>query len=1539
MSVDTSFQDSVSCNGLFDGSASILGAGGNGIYSYLWSDGQTTATASNLTAGTYNVTITDQKGCFKDTSVTVLQPNVLEIDTTAQDTVSCNGLFDGSASVSVIGGNGIYSYLWSDGQTTDTATTLSAGTYNVTITDQNGCLIDTSVTVFQKDLIVIGSAGQDSVSCNGLSDGIGFVGNLSGGTSPYSVQWDLAAGGVNTDTALNLPAGSYTATITDFNLCTIDTTIVVLQPNALTIDSISQDSVSCNGLSDGSALVGNISGGTGSGYNYLWTDALGNNLSQDSSTAINLSAGIYNVVVTDNFRFCTNDTIIEVFQPIEISLSSNADSATCGNSDGNAYVAASGGSVLIPNGYSYSWEDATGLNLNNNNDTLLGVSSSTYTVIVTDDNSCADSLDVVVPEIGGPVVTDSIVDIKCFGDTTGAIYITANGIAPISYSWNGPAGFTSPGNSPNALNLDTGLYTVIVTDGNTCNTIVDSLRISEPVSALSIDTVVKDLTCFSDLSGAIDISVNNGTAPYNYSWSGVNGFSSSIQNISNLNAGVYVLNVIDSNNCKIINDSITVQQPDSISISETLIFPTCNTLDGSIIATVLGGTITTDYIYNWDNLTTGALAVGTNASLTGIGPGTYQITVTDDSLCTNNKTITISNENAPIVSDSTVNITCKDDTDGEIYLSISGLSGTLYGVDWDIDGLIGSGDPDGPDSDTLTALPAGIYIAYVTDSSNGCITIHSDTVFDPGVIFITSSFDSVSCNGLLDGSASVVAAGGNGNYTYLWDALAANQTTDTAYNLGAGNYSVTVTDQKGCFNDTTVTVEEPVTLSIASNGQDSVSCFGVNDGKAFAVATGGTAPYSPLWDLFAGAQTTDTAFNLLANTYKVVITDFNGCKDSANITVLEPTVLAIGSMSIDSVTCNGVSDGTAAANSITGGNGINTYSWNTTPIQTTNPATGLAAGNYTVTVTDQNGCLATRDTTVLQPDLLVVDTVAQDSVSCFGANDGLAYVGATGGTGIISYSWDASAANQTSDTAIALAAGFYTVRLTDENGCFIDSNVTVLEPNLLVVDTTTQDSVSCNGTNDGAAYVAVSGGNGIYTYLWSDGQATDTASNIIAGTYNVTITDQNLCSIDTSVTVLEPTPLLVDTTSQDSVLCNGSSNGAAYVGVIGGNGSYSYLWSDGQTTDTASNIAAGTYQVTITDQLSCSIDTNVTVLEPDTFVVDTSSVINPYCSSSNDASINLNVTGGTSPYSFIWSDMSGAFSSTNQDIDSLLAGTYYVLVTDTNGCTANDTVTLLPGLEILANAGPEDTLVCFGDSLILTGTSSGAINPSISWNLLGTAVSSNSTLNYTFDDSATIIYDFVFVVSEQTCTVQDSIKVTVAPLPIVDAGDSIELGFGDPFILGGNPTGPINSSYLWTPLTNFILESDSTVENPDIEVNSSEVYIVYVTDSNGCINSDTIKVDLIPNIVVPSAFSPNGDGINDSWIIQNLDQYSNTKVRVYNRWGSLVYDRNQVGGENWTGNGNNSKPIPVGTYYFIIEYDGFDGKPAEPETGPITIIR
>ena len=155
----------------------------------------------------------------------------------------------------------------------------------------------------------------------------------------------------------------------------------------------------------------------------------------------------------------------------------------------------------------------------------------------------------------------------------------------------------------------------------------------------------------------------------------------------------------------------------------------------------------------------------------------------------------------------------------------------------------------------------------------------------------------------------------------------------------------------------------------------------------------------------AGGQIGDTATNLLAGTYTVTITDQKGCFKDTTVTVLEPDALLIASMSMDSASCNGVADGTATANGITGGNGVNTFSWNTTPVQTTNPATGLAAGNYEITVTDQKGCFAKRDTTVLEPLILTADTTAQDSVSCNGLADGSASVLGLGGNGVYTYQW------------------------------------------------------------------------------------------------------------------------------------------------------------------------------------------------------------------------------------------------------------------------------------------------------------------------------------------------------------------------------------------------------------------------------------------------------------------------------------------------------------------------------------------------------
>jgi gliding motility-associated-like protein len=314
----------------------------------------------------------------------------------------------------------------------------------------------------------------------------------------------------------------------------------------------------------------------------------------------------------------------------------------------------------------------------------------------------------------------------------------------------------------------------------------------------------------------------------------------------------------------------------------------------------------------------------------------------------------------------------------------------------------------------------------------------------------------------------------------------------------------------------------------------------------------------------------------------------------------------------------------------------------------------------------------------------------------------------------------------------------------------------------------------------------------------------------------------------------------------------------------------------------------------------------------------------------------MDVNGGVSPYSFNWTNLSGNFIDSIQDLDSLLPGTYYLNVLDFNNCNAKDTVTLIPGIEIKVNAG-FDTLVCIGDSLNLVGSSSGTMSPVVSWNLPGGSISTDSVTNYLFDDTTQSVYDFVYIVSDQACTVKDSIKVSVAALPIVDAGADAVIGLGTTFNLGGAPTAPPGSSYIWSPLTDFSNSGDATFENPEITMLNSETYTVIVIDSNGCISSDQIFVDLIPDIVVPSGFSPNGDGINDTWIIANISQFSSNSIRVYNRWGSLIYDKDKAG-QDWSGNGANNKPIPVGTYYYVIEWTDYDGKKASLN-GPVTIIR
>jgi len=286
-------------------------------------------------------------------------------------------------------------------------------------------------------------------------------------------------------------------------------------------------------------------------------------------------------------------------------------------------------------------------------------------------------------------------------------------------------------------------------------------------------------------------------------------------------------------------------------------------------------------------------------------------------------------------------------------------------------------------------------------------------------------------------------------------------------------------------------------------------------------------------------------------------------------------------------------------------------------------------------------------------------------------------------------------------------------------------------------------------------------------------------------------------------------------------------------------------------------------------------------------------------------------------------------------VSGLLPDTYIITVIDNNLCTNNDTIIVSATNVILASAG-SDINICVGDCMDILGSGSGSNNLTYQWNILDSlAILSNDSLivNYCFSDTTDI--SFELTVSDQNCNDTDVVTVIVHDLPEVDAGLDINDLYGSYINLGGNPTGPSFASFLWSPTTNFISLDDSSSSNPELELLTDGIYVVTATDTNGCVNTDTVSVILIPEITYPSGFSPNGDMVNDEWTIDQIEQFPNCTVEIYNRWGTLLFKSTGYN-DKWSGMYKN-KLLPIGTYYYIIELN--DPKFPDPITGPVTIIR
>lgn len=1372
--------------------------------------------ATPLTNTTYYVTATDANGCTKNDTVvlTVSNPQVA----VAKQHVSCFGGANGTLTATPAGGFTPYTYSWNTSpvRTTAAINGLSAGTYVLTMTDNVGCVVRDTSVITQPTLLDASINSKINVSCFNGANGSATV-NVSGGTSPYTYSWNTTPV-KTTATANGLSAGNYIVTVTDNKGCTDTANVSITQPAVLNASLASKTNVSCYGGSNGTATV-SVSGGT-SPYAYSWNSST----VQTTVTATSLPAGTYIVTVTDTLG-CTDTAIAVITQPTQLNASTTAiTNVSCfSTATGSATVTASGGTSP----YTYSWNTSpaqTGA-------TATGLNAGSYVVTVTDTLGCTDTaLAIITQPAQLNASLSASVNVSCFGGNNGTASVNVTGgTIPYTYSWN-----TSPvQTTASASGLSAGTYIATVTDAKGC-TDTAVVTITQPTILNASISSSTNVRCFGEQSGAATVSATGGTSPYTYLWN-----TTPVQSTTTvtMGAGTYIATVTDSKGC---TDTalVVITQPAVLtaSINASVNVGCFGGSNGTATTTVSGGT--SPYTYSWNTS-----PVQNTATATSLGIGTYTVTVTDTLGCTDTANVDITQPSvlsAAIASHT--NVSCFGGNNGTATASVSG--GTApYSYSWNTSPAQSGA--------TATALAAGSYMVTVTDAK-GCTATATVTVLQPAkVSLLLVSKTDASCNGINNGTATVVATGGTSPYTYWWNTTPA-QTAANATALAAGNYIAVATDAAGCKDTLTVVISQPYALNASISGKTNNRCFGDANGSATVSAVGGTTPYTYSWNT-TPVQTTATASGLAAGTYIATVTDAGGCNDTAVVIIAQPAVLNASISASANISCNGGSNGTATV-SATGGTSPYTYSWNTSPVQTTATATSLPVGSFVATVTDALGCVDTANISITQPAVLNAAVSAHTNVSCYGGNNGTAIVSAVGGTLPYTYSWNTSPV-QTTAAASGLPAGTYTVVVTDAKGCTSTTSVSIAQPAQLDLSLVSKTDASCNGINNGTATVVATGGTTPYAYWWNTvpAQTSTTASSLASGNYIAVVTDNNGCTDTLAVVISQPGALNASIGSITNVSCNGGANGTASVITTGGTTPYTYVWSTSpvQTGAAVTGLSAGTYTATVTDAMGCS-DTAVAVIQqPAVLIASISAYTNVTCFGGNNGSATVNVTGGNLPYTYSWNTSP---VKTTASVTGLSAGTYQVTVTDAKGCSAIANVNISHPAQLNASISSKVNVSCNGlsNGSATVGVSGGITPYTFSWNTTPLQTIATAT--------ALAAGTYIATVTDANGCI-DTAVVSIAQPAVLNAGivqkqDASCNGYtnGNATVAATGGTLPYTYSWNTNPVQAGTIASSL----------AAGAYIATVTDANGCtdtamvtINQPTVLNAIITNKTDVACFNGN----------------------------------------------------------------------------------
>ena len=1358
----TSEHTDLTCFGVNDGTITLQASGGQPPYSgAVGEDGS--LKVAGLSVGTYIYTVRDAAGDAVEVMVTIGQPKALLIETTSitGETLEKGG----TVSVSAKGGTKPYTYLWSNGDETSATDGLEAGDYVVTVTDDNGCEIDLTVTIQDQVPPLSFNIIRGPISCNGLSDGTIAI-DVDGGAPPY-ISDDFSENGKLL--VQNVSAGTYTYRVEDSRGRDSTVTVIMEDPDPVTATAAELKHLDAEGPG---RIVAQGQGGTGD-FSYAWADG------PTGATRENLEAGDYTVTVTDA-NGCTGSqtfTIEDRIEELNIAVViGESQGVSCFNgSDGVVSLATTGG---VP---PYSGDvDAAG------KATLTGLAAGTYTYTVTDSRNTQVTKEVILVNPEELIVADGgSTDVT--EDGLGRATVTVQGGSePYRFSWEGLDETTAT-----VSDLTAGEYTVTVTDFNGC-TSTQSFTIEDNTPDFVVTATAADISCSGSADGMITLNVTGGLAPYS-----VDVDEDGNAFIMDLAAGTYTYTITDSRE-ESREVTTTIDRPAELVVSnggQTNVTP-----DGPGSATVTATGGTPDYTYLWSN-------EATTAQITNLTPGTYTVTVSDASGCTATTSFNILDQTAELAAEVTdlTNVDCFGNSTGSVTLTATdGVPPyTIEGGEFDDNGRV-----------SLGGLGAGDYTYTITDARSATATVNV-TIAEPTAALAATpaSQTDVSADGL--GGATVGVTGGTDPYTFLWSNGAE---TATVTDLTAGTYTVTVTDFNGCTTTQSFTVEDTAPEFTAAVTATEVGCFGSSDGTATITAAGGVAPYAVEGDRRFNEAGEAMVTDLAAGTYTYTITDARGESREVSATVGSPEELVAGNGGQTNVTPDGPGSATVSA---TGGTPEYSYRWSTD--ETTAEITGLTPGDYTVTVTDGNGCTATEMFSILDQTADLAVTATEVFNSCFGAANGSVTLTATGG--VTPFTIEGGTFNDMGMvTFTGLAAGDYTYTVTDARSVSVAVNVTITEAASALV-ATAGESTDITTDGPGTASVTATGGTEPYTYSWNNEATTPAIEVTMMGTYTVTVTDANRCTAVQSFEIGDRTPPPTVTATVTDSQCGNEGTGSVQLTATGGTAPYrTDVQADGDSLHV--NLTPGSYTFTVTDSRDSVRTVEVTVGGPEPIVA---SVEVDEQTEESAGSASISVTGGVGAYTFVWSDESLEGNS----IEEVKAGNYSVTITDEIGCSIVEDIFVPDSI----------ALPTFAIASFTNPTCSDSNDGSIRFTIAGGVAPYGGDINAAGDSLYTNLGDGI-----QQFTITDARDSSItlsfslnAPDPIeIEASELIDERSAQPGsivldVTGGTP----EYTYDW---------GTDTLSGTTLTDLSAGTYTVTVTDSRGCTSLDSFIVqDLTSN--------------------------------------------------------------------------------------------